>query len=62
VAQRYLNQRYEEGMHKKKRGRLSVKQQAVILDEAEAGALARPQGPIYAYRGPVNYPTKVTVK
>jgi hypothetical protein len=27
VARRYLNQRYEEGMHKKKRGRLSVRQQ-----------------------------------
>jgi hypothetical protein len=42
---------------------LSVKcTTAAILDEAEAGALARPWGPIYAYRGPANYPTTVTVQ
>jgi hypothetical protein len=58
VARRYLNQRYKEGIHKKKKERLSVKQQAVILEEAEAGALAHLQGPIYVYRGPVNYPTR----
>jgi hypothetical protein len=47
----------------KKRGRSSVKQTtAVILDKAEAGALAHLQGPIYVYRGPANYPTKVIVK
>jgi hypothetical protein len=32
----------------------------VILDEAEAGALACLQGPIYAYRRPANYPTRET--
>jgi hypothetical protein len=32
----------------------------VILNEAEAGALACPQSPIYAYRGLVNYPTRET--
>jgi hypothetical protein len=33
-------------------------QLTAILDEAEAGALARPQSPIYVYRGLANYPTR----